>query len=235
MIYFIRESDNGPIKVGVTKRPETRLKSLQTGNPRPLKLISILPGYAAKEKKIKSDLKVHSINGEWFNPAPHVLEYIADIQYSKYELHDGSSFAVLSRDMERSKTDPCPFCSKTHIHGFGDGHRGADCSGYTQDAKAKDGTVLNKEKGYIVRTRKRKFADGKNYYAVFNNSKVYHIAVLAKNENKFDRTLCDLLLTSRKGINVWPKYGGGSSVPIVVDNPPNDLSLCKHCKKLFDE
>jgi len=235
MIYFIREGDNGPIKVGVTKRPESRLKSLQTGNPRPLKFISILPGYAAREKKIKSDLKVHSINGEWFNPELQVLEYIDDIQYSEYELHDGSPFAVLWRDMERSKTDPCPFCGKPHIHGFRDGHRGAHCSGYTQDAKAKDGTMLKKEKGYIVRTRKRKFADGNTYYAIFNKSKVYHIAVLAKNENKFDRTLCDLPLTSRKGINVWPEYDGGCPVPIVVYNPPNDLSLCKHCKKLFDK
>lgn len=80
----------------------------------------------------------------------------------EYENDDGWSFAVLWRDSEQSQTDVCPFCSKRHFHGVGDGHRSAHCEKVWQkngekiksEVSAEDGTVLKQQDGYIIKTRR---------------------------------------------------------------------------------
>ena len=112
MIYFIQVENNGPFKIGTAKHPEQRLKDLQIGNHKVLRLIAVIPGESHLER-----------NGEWFNPTPQVLDYIQNIQFVENEgLH-----AVLWRNTEESETDTCPFCGRRHRHGTGDGHRVVHC------------------------------------------------------------------------------------------------------------
>ena len=157
MIYFIQVENNGPIKIGTAVDPEKRLNNLQIGNHKKLNLIAVIPGKSGLESKIHRDLKGFRRDGEWFNPTTEVLDYIRNIQFAEYEIQDGVPYAVLWRDtvvLGKTRTDLCPFCGQGHIHGVGDGHRGPHCYGeINRIARAKDGTVLEQENGYIVRTR----------------------------------------------------------------------------------
>ncbi len=43
-VYFVGEADNGPLKIGFAKCPVARLRSMQTGNPRRLRIENVLLG-----------------------------------------------------------------------------------------------------------------------------------------------------------------------------------------------
>ena len=157
MVYFIRVKNDGPIKIGYTVNPQHRLKVIQGCNHEKLELLASIPGDHSLENKIHRDLAHSNIHGEWFSPTAEVLRYIQEIQTPEYESEDNHSWAILWRDTEKSKTDHCPFCGKRHIHGIGDGHRVAHCMHGVDTIHAKDGTILHKDKGYIVRTRTKQF------------------------------------------------------------------------------
>lgn len=86
-----------------------------------------------------------------------------------YEIYKGNPVAVLFRVEGTSETLPCPFCGKRHKHGRDPGHRNASCAelttykrvdGHLEEVKltpdlitASDGTILNREHGYMIRTR----------------------------------------------------------------------------------
>lgn len=75
-LYFVQEMTNGPVKIGVSAAPLTRLSSLQVSNPRQLKMLGIRPGSHADEIDLHRRLAEHRIRGEWFNPAAEVLAAI---------------------------------------------------------------------------------------------------------------------------------------------------------------
>jgi len=77
IIYFIQSGNNGPIKIGHTKfNINSRLKSLQTGNPVKLILIKTIKGDLKKERKIQKKFYEDNIRGEWFLPSLKLLNYI---------------------------------------------------------------------------------------------------------------------------------------------------------------
>lgn len=80
-VYFIGEEDDGAVKIGVAKDPVSRLRTMQTGNPRRLRIEHVLIGHSTLEKllhelwepfAVKSaaaQRKVGSAPGtEWFRP-----------------------------------------------------------------------------------------------------------------------------------------------------------------------
>lgn len=76
MIYFIQLGDNGRIRIGYSKDPTKRLKTLQTGVPDALNLLGVLNGDKAREEAIHqrfSDLRAH---GEWFEPSVELVDFI---------------------------------------------------------------------------------------------------------------------------------------------------------------
>ena len=60
-----------PFKVGISKNPQKRLKSLQTGHPYPLQIHSLTETCVTKTKLLETvihrHLKMYKTNGEWFN------------------------------------------------------------------------------------------------------------------------------------------------------------------------
>lgn len=79
-VYFIGEEDNGPVKIGVAKDPIARLRNMQTGNSRRLRVEHILIGDLAIEKLLHEFWERHAIKSqrnrkrpgappgtEWFN------------------------------------------------------------------------------------------------------------------------------------------------------------------------
>lgn len=81
-VYFIGERDGGPLKIGKAKDPIGRLRTMQTGNPRRLKLEHVLLGDVRTEHLLheiweplsipsdrnKGRVKEKGAGTEWFRP-----------------------------------------------------------------------------------------------------------------------------------------------------------------------
>lgn len=79
-IYFIQGVNGGPIKIGYSTNIETRLRELQTGYPDVLRLLLAFRGNMKHEKALHRQLNTYRLNGEWFSPAPFVLEKIEKLR-----------------------------------------------------------------------------------------------------------------------------------------------------------
>ena len=73
MIYLIGQKKNwhqNPFKIGFSVDPGSRVLSLQTGNPYPIKIVKTWQGGTTHEKEIHSALSDFKAGGgsEWFDP-----------------------------------------------------------------------------------------------------------------------------------------------------------------------
>ncbi|GEL75182.1 GIY-YIG nuclease family protein [Myxococcus virescens] len=80
-VYFIQAGEMGPIKIGSSRNPATRLLELQTGNPEPLFLCATSPGGVEAEQQLHEDFASLRMTGEWFRPAPELIDYVQFIAY----------------------------------------------------------------------------------------------------------------------------------------------------------
>jgi hypothetical protein len=70
-LYAIEAGRGGPIKIGVARNPEKRLKELQTGNPHRLNILSVAPD-GWMERHMHWRLREARMHGEWFRPTARV-------------------------------------------------------------------------------------------------------------------------------------------------------------------
>ena len=69
-VYFI--TDGLSVKIGVAQNLDERISDLQTGNPRKLKYIALIP-FLSKGRAIQAETRLHGLfssyrqEGEWFN------------------------------------------------------------------------------------------------------------------------------------------------------------------------
>jgi hypothetical protein len=81
-LYLLQSGKNGSFKVGRSNNPEQRLKSLQTGNPYPLKLILVLENQGHLEAQLHRRLAHGKTKGgeEWFDydVFPELPDWIYD-------------------------------------------------------------------------------------------------------------------------------------------------------------
>lgn len=74
-VYFVQMGAGGPIKIGTTINCKRRMRKMQTDNPYPLRLLALQPEWgSAEERSLHSRFAVHKLLGEWFNPAPEIIE-----------------------------------------------------------------------------------------------------------------------------------------------------------------
>lgn len=70
-LYLISEGEEGPVKIGFSGSPVSRLGTLQTGNPRPLRLVAsycfLRNDAILAETMLHEELDHWSITGEWFD------------------------------------------------------------------------------------------------------------------------------------------------------------------------
>lgn len=66
MVYFIRNTFDGSIKVGYSLDPEARLRQLQTASPHRLEIVATIEGGATEEGQIHEVLAEFRMEGEWF-------------------------------------------------------------------------------------------------------------------------------------------------------------------------
>lgn len=80
-LYFIQAKGSGRIKIGRSKNPQRRLKTLQTGNASQLKMVANLDGLGWREKDLHNTLKKWRLKGEWFE-----YDCVGSIPTEIYEL-----------------------------------------------------------------------------------------------------------------------------------------------------
>lgn len=94
-VYFIQAGENGPIKIGVSNDPPSRINQidrfpdLETGEwvypktkeqPEELRLLATIPGSDRTEKAIQNRFKDLHIRGEWFRAEEPLLSFIEEGQ-----------------------------------------------------------------------------------------------------------------------------------------------------------
>lgn len=87
-VYVISEGPDGPIKIGKSADPEARLRTLQTGNPRQLRMIYACRFESEMADEVETclhlELAESRLAGEWFDFSEDlILDYIRDFWLSE--------------------------------------------------------------------------------------------------------------------------------------------------------
>lgn len=100
-VYFIQIGDNGPIKIGITKKIRHRLATIQVDNPCLIYLLAVFPGDRNEELSLHKKFSDFNIIGEWFEPCQELLDFIK--QYPELNLQ-ASDFRI-----KRKTGDKCSY------------------------------------------------------------------------------------------------------------------------------
>ena len=85
MIYFVRGTRSGMIKIGYSESVKRRLKALRTSSSEPLEVIAIIEGTRDDEQALHRRFAVARAQGEWFHPHRRLLEYLDELIDGKPE------------------------------------------------------------------------------------------------------------------------------------------------------
>lgn len=78
-VYFMRQVSGGPIKIGHAVDPANRLRTAQPGNPDTLEILAVCRGTVKSERFLHKYFAKHREQGEWFSPAPELMELISTL------------------------------------------------------------------------------------------------------------------------------------------------------------
>lgn len=80
-VYVIRAVESGHLKIGRSRRPNSRLADLQTANWERLEVVFTMPAQTCDEHEIHRRLAGYKVRGEWYEPGTpweatitHVIE-----------------------------------------------------------------------------------------------------------------------------------------------------------------
>jgi hypothetical protein len=74
-IYIVQMGSDGPVKIGFSKRPHVRIRSLSVSSPADLKVIAIIKGDTFTEAELHKRFEYAHIKGEWFKPVPELVNF----------------------------------------------------------------------------------------------------------------------------------------------------------------
>lgn len=74
-VYFAQAVHGGPIKVGQSMLPETRIKTIQADLPFDMVEIGRFPGAIFREAYIHCYFRKYHIRAEWFEPSPELWQW----------------------------------------------------------------------------------------------------------------------------------------------------------------
>lgn len=75
-VYFVRPIGGGPIKIGRSCDPTSRLAALEAWSPYPLELMCLIPGDKLLERNVQDCFTDCHYHGEWFHPVNRLLRAI---------------------------------------------------------------------------------------------------------------------------------------------------------------
>lgn len=84
LVYFVRATTMGLIKIGATLDVNDRLQSLQVGSPDKLVLMGAIYDKEAFdiERRLHARFTAHRSHGEWFRPCAELLDLIEEYPLS---------------------------------------------------------------------------------------------------------------------------------------------------------
>lgn len=74
MIYFIRDGEEGPVKIGYSKDVAERLVALKSVCGKQLRVLRVIEGDFSKEKSLHRQFAELRLRGEWFTYDPGMME-----------------------------------------------------------------------------------------------------------------------------------------------------------------
>lgn len=77
-VYVVRRPDTGALKIGHSRNFVSRIGALQVDNDVALELVLHFPALRWHEDRLHKEFAAHRKFGEWFHPAPAVLEWLAN-------------------------------------------------------------------------------------------------------------------------------------------------------------
>jgi hypothetical protein len=80
-IYFIGETDRGPVKIGYARDLWARVRAIQNSCPVKLDLLAALTGGRSLEREYHERFKQWRLHGEWFERSDAIEEEIFAINY----------------------------------------------------------------------------------------------------------------------------------------------------------
>ena len=91
-VYLISDLNNYTYKIGISKNPENRIKSLQTGNDNKLKIVHkiLCENFNDVELALHNKYQFLRVNGEWFELAD---EDVAN--FPKYCMKMDENFKII--------------------------------------------------------------------------------------------------------------------------------------------
>ncbi len=76
-VYFMQVEPEGPIKIGIAENVQSRLDSIQSASPYPIRVIGVIPRGGIKlERELHRQFKEGRLRGEWFWPTTELLSWI---------------------------------------------------------------------------------------------------------------------------------------------------------------
>lgn len=93
VIYFIRSTHGGPVKIGRTRNLERRLGALQCGIADPVVVMRTVPGFAKVERWFHKHFAAHQVSREWFTFHPDMMHIECPAELASEDLA-GSDLAA---------------------------------------------------------------------------------------------------------------------------------------------
>lgn len=78
-VYFLHNPETDTIKIGYSKNPKRRIRSLQTANSAELETLKIVEGDEGYERSLHRQFSHLRIRGEWFRADYELWDYIDSI------------------------------------------------------------------------------------------------------------------------------------------------------------
>lgn len=78
-VYFIEDTASSHIKIGFSTDAGRRLVGLQTASSSALRMLAVMPGEQADERSLHRLFAHLRTRGEWFQPGPDLLTFIANL------------------------------------------------------------------------------------------------------------------------------------------------------------
>lgn len=86
-VYFMRPIGvaDAPVKIGCSATPAERAKTYSRTSPFPLEVVLAIPGDFALEGRLHCHFGHLRSHGEWFRPAPELLDLIEDLRSGMFD------------------------------------------------------------------------------------------------------------------------------------------------------
>lgn len=122
-VYFLLDEESDAVKIGHSASDvAARITNHQIGNPRPLRLLGVMPGDVRFEHELHRRFLLHLIRGEWFKYSGAVKEYLDAAGLVDCSRDEGETVPVVGPPPVSSRRLGVELCVRV-VGGYDEGDR----------------------------------------------------------------------------------------------------------------